>query len=245
MRAFTPLHLTSDPRTLSYITLIFLLILIFAGQIFYVSGHASTKAAATVKRSTQSSVKVLSVASSNEKLGITTSSGTYMTYSGRYFILTAAHAMTGGCDYTVVTFDKTSTECLRIVAIDTKKDYAIFESGAMPNRTPYKIKPKALQKRRPKLLDRAIYTGYPNNIGPSTWSGTVAAVGQDRLIIQTYAWPGSSGAGIFSDKAKLIGVVTAVDVGTSMYGDQVIEDVVIATPVSSMGWESLSSGYNK
>jgi hypothetical protein len=245
MKTYTPLNLTSDPKTLSYVTLIILLIGIFGGQIFYASSHASTKGRATVKASTQSSVKVLSAGSAGESLRVATSSGTYLTYSGHYFILTAAHALIGGCEYTIVTFDRVSTECMKIVAMDLKKDYVLFESGEMPNRIPYKIRPKEIQKRQPMLLDKTLYTGYPNGIGSSTWGGSVAAIRKDRLFIQTFAWPGSSGAGVFSQKAELIGVVTAVDVGTSTYGEQVLENVVIATPVGAVDWKSLLYGYNK
>jgi S1-C subfamily serine protease len=245
MSNYVPLNLPAEPRTVSYALLFLFSVFITSGQIFYSRSHAATKGKPAIESSTNSSVRVLSVGVIEDKLRISASSGAYLTYSGHHFILTAAHALIGGCEYTKVAFGETSAACTKIVASDSKKDYVIFETEEISNRVPYRIRENKIQETRPSLLDRTVYTGYPNGNGPTTWAGTVAGLGEDRLLVQSYAWPGSSGAGLFSAKGELIGVVTALDVGTSSYGEQVLENVVVVTPVGAMDWDKLFSEYNK
>ena len=64
------------------------------------------------------------------------------------------------------------------------------------------------QKKMPKLLDKIFYTGYPNNTGPLTLGGRIAGFSDSGFIyIDSYAWTGSSGAGVFDQDGNLIGII--------------------------------------
>jgi hypothetical protein len=87
------------------------------------------------------------------------------------------------------------------------------------------------------------YTGFPNGAGPLTLDGKVIGyMGSDFIYIKSYAWSGSSGAGVFSSTGKLIGYVLALDVGYTEYGIDVIENIVFVVPITSVRWDSLLEG---
>ena len=47
---------------------------------------------------------------------------------------------------------------------------------------------------------------------------------------------GSSGSGVFSTKGKYIGIVTAIDIGQTEFGVDILENVVLVTPVFKVDW---------
>ena len=89
-------------------------------------------------------------------------------------------------------------------------------------------------------MNRIFYTGYPNSVGPLTVDGHIAGYdGDDYVFLNSYAWSGSSGAGVFSQSGNYIGYVIAIDVGQTHYNTpQVIEDVVLIVPAFKIKWES-------
>ena len=91
----------------------------------------------------------------------------------------------------------------------------------------------------PKLLDKTFYTGYPNNIGPLTLHGRIAGFADNGYIfIDSYAWTGSSGSGVFDQNGKLIGIIMALDVGVTQYGADVLENLLIVVPAYQIDWVS-------
>jgi S1-C subfamily serine protease len=191
-----------------------------------------------VRRSTNSVVQIMSL--KLESMAVSFLSGTYFTFGGNYYVLTSAHGIVGGCETIKVVYLERYTDCLKIVAIDYSTDYAIIKTNRIASRTPIRI-PQALANWRKSynLLDRTYYTGYPNSNGPTTWIGTIAGSTADNLILQSYAWPGSSGAGVFDERGQLIGIVMGLDVGKSRFGYDVLEDFVIIVPVWSIDFSPL------
>jgi len=61
----------------------------------------------------------------------------------------------------------------------------------------------------------------------------------DFIYVKSYAWSGSSGAGVFASNGKLIGYVLALDVGYTEYGIDVLENIVFVVPVTAVRWDSL------
>tara|TARA_B100000900_G_C20585394_1_gene719342 strand:+ start:1559 stop:2104 length:546 start_codon:yes stop_codon:yes gene_type:complete len=165
-------------------------------------------------------------------MAISSLSGTYITYRGEYFILTSAHGIVGDCSTIMIMHIEETITCERLVAIDREKDYAILKIPEMKSRKAIRI-PQALArwKKSYNLLDETYYTGYPNSIGPTTWTGTIAGFTGDYLILQSYAWSGSSGSGVFDERGELIGIIMALDVGQSEFGIEVLENFVIVVPV--------------
>tara|TARA_R100001163_G_C5050088_1_gene186982 strand:+ start:667 stop:1437 length:771 start_codon:yes stop_codon:yes gene_type:complete len=187
--------------------------------------------------SVSSSVRVMSVDEAGD--GISMASGTYFIYLGKYYVLTVSHAIVGTCEDTVFTHFENSSRCIKFVAIDKLQDYAIIEVEPLEGRKALSLA-NAINfkmKKMPKLLDKTYYTGYPNNIGPLTMTGTIAGFADSgHLFVNSYAWTGSSGSGMFDQNGKLVGIIMALDVGTTQYGVDVLENLLIVIPTHNIDW---------
>ena len=191
-----------------------------------------------ITRSVNSAVRVVSMDMSVGS--ISSLSGTYFTFKGKYYVLTSAHGVLKGCGGLMIFHFNEHGQCTKMIKIDRDADYAIFEVEKMDTRTAIKI-PKALAnwKRSYNLLDKTYYTGYPNSIGPTTWTGNISGFTGDYLIIQTYAWSGASGSGVFDERGEMIGIIMALDVGANEYGYQVLNNFVIVVPIWQIDFDSL------
>tara|TARA_R110001583_G_scaffold155755_2_gene307408 strand:+ start:303 stop:1058 length:756 start_codon:yes stop_codon:yes gene_type:complete len=190
-----------------------------------------------ITKSVSSAVRVMSVDHTGE--GISMASGTYFVYSGRYYVLTVSHAIVGACEDTVITHFENSARCTEFVLIDEQSDYAIIEVEKLYDRKPLSIV-NAINfkiKKLPKLLDKTFYTGYPNNIGPLTVTGSIAGFADSgHIFLNSYAWTGSSGSGVFNQQGKLVGIIMALDVGSTQYGIDVLENLLIVIPIQHIDW---------
>lgn len=204
-----------------------------------ISPHYDINQKQAIRRSVNSSVRVVSM----ELLegNISTLSGTYFTFRNKFYVLTSAHGVLSGCNGLMAFHVDQSSPCIRIIKLDKEADYVIFEIEEMEDRTPIKL-PAALAnwKKSYNLLDKTFYTGYPNSIGPTTWTGNISGFTGDYLIVQTYAWSGASGSGVFDERGELIGVIMALDVGTTEFGYQILNNFVIVVPVWQMDFGSLT-----
>jgi len=204
-----------------------------------ISNSYSVSERKSLKKSVESAVRVMSVDETGE--GISLASGTYFTYLGKYYVLTVSHAIAGTCDDLIVTYFSDSAQCLEYVLVDTETDYAIIEIEKLTNRSPLSIfnSIEFRPNKFPKLLDKMFYTGYPNNIGPLSFRGSVSGFSDNGLIfLNSYAWTGSSGSGVFNVRGKLVGIVMALDVGTTHYGVDVLENLLIVVPTHQIDWLS-------
>ena len=203
-----------------------------------VSTHYTLSERQALDRSINSNVRVLSL--NKQTLGISSLSGVYFKYGGSYYVLTSAHGIVGECDTLIASYGQNGVPCEEIVAIDVETDYAIFKVGEIENRTPVKI-PQALAhlKKSFNILDKVYYTGYPNSIGPTTWTGTIAGFSGDYVIVQSYAWSGASGSGVFDEKGELIGIIMANDVGVTKFGYQVLNNFVLVVPAWRIDFPSI------
>ena len=202
------------------------------------SKHYDISQKQAITRSVSSAVRVVSMDITTG--AVASLSGTYFEFANKYYVLTSAHGVLGGCELLMAFHYDEHTQCLRIVKIDREVDYVIFEVPKIESRTPIKV-PNALAswKKSYNLLDKTYYTGYPNSIGPTTWTGNISGYTGDYLIIQTYAWSGASGSGVFDERGELIGIVMALDVGANEYGYQVLNNFVIVVPIWQVDFGSL------
>jgi S1-C subfamily serine protease len=190
-----------------------------------------------ITKSVSSAVRVMSVDQGGD--GISMASGTYFVYLGKYYVLTVSHAIVGACEDTVIAHFENSSKCIEFVLIDEQLDYAILQVEPIEGRNAISIFNAVNFKIRkmPKLLDKTYYTGYPNNIGPLTMTGTIAGFADSgHIFINSYAWTGSSGSGVFDQNGKLIGIIMALDVGSTQYGVDVLENLLIVVPTESIDW---------
>tara|TARA_R100000664_G_C2651602_1_gene71998 strand:- start:224 stop:514 length:291 start_codon:yes stop_codon:yes gene_type:complete len=89
--------------------------------------------------------------------------------------------------------------------------------------------------------ESAIYAGYPNSHDLLLFFGRVAGRAGESLIMHSYAWMGSSGSVVVNMKGRIIGVLTAVDVGMFGPNPQIIEDVVWVSSIAKVDDTKLQS----
>ena len=204
-----------------------------------ISDYHNVSLKKAIKKSKQSSVRIVSILP--EEQLISTSSGTYFESYGGYFVVGVAHGIGGPCESTKIVVDDIVHDCKKYIYVDQNQDYSIIQVEKIENRKPIKIPqdlPKNNQWRKSlSLLNKIVYTGYPNNIGALTISGEIAGFSSSEYIYAiSYAWQGSSGSGVFDHSGKYIGYVVAVDVGQTDLGVQILQNVVLIVPAYKIDW---------
>ena len=195
-----------------------------------------------IKKSRRSAVRVISIDVTTG--AISTFSGTYIESYGSYFVATVAHGLIGQCDSTKIVFDQNVYDCLKLIEVNNVNDYALIQVEEIEVRKAVNI-PQDLPKRKQwkgvySVLNKVVYTGYPNSIGPLSIEGRVAGSNGDRFIyLHSYAWEGSSGSGVFDYRGKYIGHVVAIDVGSTEFGVQVLNNVVLVIPSFKIDWTKI------
>jgi len=192
-----------------------------------------------IRNSRSSVVRVMSL--SEDQQVFSSATGTYLTAYGRYFVLTVNHGIQGPCELTRIEASSEFVGCVRFIRLDSASDYAIVEIEKLESRTPLKI-PTDLAKAPQNfaIMTDVYYTGFPNGAGPLTLDGKIIGyMGGEFIYIRSYAWSGSSGAGVFSAGGKLMGYILALDVGQTEFGIDVLEDVVFVVPITVVRWDAL------
>ena len=160
-------------------------------------------------------------------------SGTYAKIGRHYVVITAQHVVR---EEPVVIIEGRNGEYVygEPILHGTTTDVAIILIPELNSREAIDYKPM----RRPRNIDRLVgkevtYSGFPGPHDLLSVDGKIMSYERDHIIIHSYAWPGASGSGVFDMRGRLIGVVSAVDVGVWSYfaPPQLIEDVVWVAPV--------------
>ena len=138
-------------------------------------------------------------------------SGNYFK-SGRYkFILTAAHVI----NHPYETYIIDGEEIVKLIPLhlDPIRDLAVL----VPERELWNIDAQWFRvNRNNDLIGKTIYyAGFPQDLGKSLFKGFVSKDSEHRMLIQSFALPGSSGSVVFDFWGRAIGVLSAVSVGVS------------------------------
>ena len=134
-------------------------------------------------------------------------SGNYFKYGKHKFIITAAHVVDGGEVWIQDGLEVVKSETLWV---DESRDIAIIRPmGELSETKPVKFK---LNTDNNKVGTIIRYAGYPSHLGKMVLQGMVAKQTEQRVVLQCWALPGSSGSIIFDDKGRAVGVLSAVAV---------------------------------
>ena len=195
-----------------------------------------------VVKSRNSAVRIISVNMNNGALAV--SSGTYFEFKKQFYVLTTHHGIIGDCETLQIEADGMLHDCLSIIKEDAEKDYVIMMVDNVPTRKPIKFPNDFTSgvgwKKSLSILNKLLYTGYPNSMGPATLEGTIMTFSGDEYInMFSYAWSGSSGSGVFDYNGKLVGYVMALDVGQTEFGVQVLENVLLVVPIYKVDFSVL------
>jgi len=196
-----------------------------------------------IEKSRQSAVRILSY--SEESGGLASSSGTYINLKNNYFVITTNHGIVGDCEDTKIMADQEMYDCISFIENNQEVDYALIQIEKIENRKPIRIPSGVARTKRDwtdalSIMSRTYYTGFPNSLGPLTIDGKVMGYSPDNYIyINSYAWSGSSGSGVFSQRGDYIGYVLAIDVGPGFEGPTILENVVLVVPAYRINWASI------
>ena len=154
-------------------------------------------------------------------------SGNYLKIGKYKFVLTAAHVVSDGDIYIL---DGKNKVPAKVLYKNSLRDVAIIEPQSELSIKARSIK---VNYKEDILGDVVNYTGYPSNIGKSTFTGFVSSSDSERLIIQSFAVPGSSGSVVFDRKGRILGIVSAVSVNQTALSPfpELLETVVYVARV--------------
>ena len=134
-------------------------------------------------------------------------SGNYFKYGKHKFVITAAHVVDGGEVWIQDGLDIVKSETLWV---DKERDIAIIRPmGELSMTKPVKFK---INMDNNKVGTIIRYAGYPSHLGKMVLQGMVAKQTEQKVVLQCWALPGSSGSIIFDDKGRAVGVLSAVAV---------------------------------
>jgi S1-C subfamily serine protease len=159
-------------------------------------------------------------------------SGIYVTINKKNVVLTAAHVVD---NFTTVSVIGRNDESVAgsVVYIDIDNDFAIISLPQMTTRNPVKfIQSKSDLK---DLIGEDItYTGFPNGHDLFTIRGSIAGIEKGYLVLQSYAWMGASGSGVFNSKGEIVGILVAVDAVRFDRSRHIVESMVWIIPIKNM-----------
>jgi S1-C subfamily serine protease len=173
--------------------------------------------------------------------------GTYFVYKGHHIVITAGHLFAEGFPTILKSEALITAPNEKVVGslayFDPYTDVAIFRIAPLESRKPAKF------VRTPKYVvgDPVVYSGFPGSNNLLTLNGEIAGDGFGTdLAIQSFAWGGSSGSGVFDEKGRFVGVVVSIMVGRSLFGyPEKIGSIVYVAPANLIDMVYLRQNLDK
>jgi hypothetical protein len=165
-------------------------------------------------------------------------SGTLMKYNKELVIFTAAHVTTEGPVYLVQ--DQWGEQKFAILAyVDVEADFAVLVVEPFQKTKPVKFTLPRYDIRKELDLE-VIFSGHPAHHSLITMRGRVAGFEGPSMIINSSAWGGSSGSGVFDTNGSFVGILYAVSVGGGFGGPTIMENFIWVMPNDKLNWEELT-----
>jgi hypothetical protein len=163
-------------------------------------------------------------------------SGAYTRIDDDFYVLTAAHVVNN----LKVLSIQNGYEVVpgTVVYKDDKHDIAILKVEQMTSRTPLRYKISDAQDYPGETV---LYAGYPNDHDLLLFFGNIAGKSGDVVFIHSYAWMGSSGSVVLDLKGKIVGILSAVDVGGAFGAPQIVEDMVWISDARSIDLKKIKT----
>lgn len=140
--------------------------------------------------------------------GVVTGSGNYFRIKNEIFVMTAAHVVEG-MDEVFITERSGYSYKAKVKHVDQFRDIAIV----VPEQELMYTKPVNYQSSKfIEIGKEAFYCGNPNNQFFTVYDGRVSGMDNQFLLINNFAWPGSSGSVVFNKEGNVIGTISAVSV---------------------------------
>tara|TARA_R110002020_G_scaffold37239_17_gene112603 strand:+ start:38091 stop:38822 length:732 start_codon:yes stop_codon:yes gene_type:complete len=207
-----------------------------------ISGNLPLSDRSTIFNSRNSTVKIYSTMAYDYPPFISPiiATGTYVFYGDKFYILTAAHVVNDCESLTFVTSADEIAPCFDIIYLNYDSDIALVElTGPLSDKTPVKLDNTINRSKDYSIGEEIYYTGYPNDSGLLTIKGQIAGYTYDKFLMQSYAWNGASGSGIFNTDGELIGVLSAIQVGYDGVSVELIESIVYGVPIAEIDFTAI------
>ena len=196
--------------------------------------HSSKKA---IKKSRQSSV-IVEFVSGDLKVG--KASGNYFKYRGYRFILTAAHVALAPDNAEVYIKERfgTISHKAKTIFIDKEIDLAVIVIEDKLD-TVIPVNWRRKDHWNIDVGDTVYYTGHPMDMEYMSFNGMVSRVHPGTLIMQGWAYMGSSGSAVFDPDGRVVGVVSAIRGDWTNMVPQMLPSIVLLAPLTNLDNEEL------
>ena len=164
-----------------------------------------------LNRSYASSVKIL-VTTDDGLIGH--GSGNLFNIGNEYFIVTAAHVVDSNLNYLIQEENGNVLTC-NIIYKDIGNDVAVLKPYGEFTKTI--SSPYLVNMQKDLIAKELYYAGNPGELNHISIRGWVAESGRKRIVMQSFAWPGSSGSVVFDSAGRVIGVVSAIPLVPNFY----------------------------
>tara|TARA_R110002110_G_scaffold91196_3_gene236951 strand:- start:140 stop:859 length:720 start_codon:yes stop_codon:yes gene_type:complete len=165
-------------------------------------------------------------------------SGNYFRMGKHRFILTAAHVVNDVDEIWIVEKGMKSTKA-KIVYLSVDSDIAVLIPEEKLRHT------KALPFRRDinnQMGEKIYHTGHPAREGWHMSEGILTGTHEDTLMLNSFAWPGSSGSVVFDQQGRVLGIVSALRMDTIMgVFPTFIEHIILATNIKTLDQDVLKA----
>jgi len=151
-------------------------------------------------------------------------SGNYFRLGKDRFILTAAHVVQDATEIAILEKGYYIT-LAKVVYIDPHADIAVLIPDERLRYT------KAARFRRDinnQMGEKTYHCGHPAREGWHISEGLLTGTHEDTLMINTFAWPGSSGSVLFDEGGRVLGVLSAIRVDAPFGLPDLVEHIVLA-----------------
>tara|TARA_Y100000593_G_C4261878_1_gene312639 strand:+ start:470 stop:1180 length:711 start_codon:yes stop_codon:yes gene_type:complete len=162
-------------------------------------------------------------------------SGNYFRLGKHRFILTAAHVVEDAPEIIILEKGFVRTPA-RVIYKDLESDVAVLVPVERLRYT------KAIPFRRDisnQMGEKVYHCGHPAREGWHISAGLLTGTHNDVLMVNTFAWPGSSGSVLFDETGRVLGVLSAIRLDGPFGLPALVEHIVLATNIKMLDSKTL------
>lgn len=159
-------------------------------------------------------------------------SGSYVKIYKKSYVITAKHVV----KHSLIVAIKAGKEVVvgEVIFKSKNQDIALIKVPKLKFKTHAKIIEPTQNKL--KISEELVYSGYPASYDLLTSGGQISGTKNKSIILQGFAWPGSSGSGAIGKNGKIVGIIRAIGLSKK----QLIETIVWMEPLSYGFWKEIN-----